>query len=78
MVPEMVIAHYTDAHEADEDFRLMQLSFESHPTALTAPNFQSFRPWIMSLPQQNTYEYLHLLLRYLQWQDEGGGVDPGS
>ena len=76
MLPEVVAAHYTDAHEADEEIRLMQLSFESHTNAIMAPNVDSYWSWVMNRSQSTTYEYLHLLLRYLQWQDEGGRGRP--
>jgi hypothetical protein len=67
--------HPMETREPDEEWWLMEMSFESSMSSIKthAPNH---RRWIEGRSQRATYRFLFSLLQYLQWQDGGARGRP--
>jgi NAD(P)-dependent dehydrogenase (short-subunit alcohol dehydrogenase family) len=73
--PDYMARHPTEAMEPDEELLMMEFSFECVVSSLRSRT-PSHRAFVESRDQHTTYEYMHSLLQYLQWQDGGGRGRP--
>jgi hypothetical protein len=70
--PELLAIHPMDAVGPDEEIMLLEQSFYStNPQAFA--NVPSYDAWLDRQDHRVGYEYLHLLLQFLQWQKKRGG-----
>lgn len=74
--PELLSVHPLDAMEPDEDIMLLEQSFYSFNIQALA-NVPTFDAWIEAQDHTVGYEYLKLLLQFLQWQKKRSG-QPGE
>ena len=70
-MPEMFARHPVEAREPDEEWYLLEMTFESSFSSIRT-NAPNHRAWIERRSARNSYIYLRKLLQYLQWQDGGG------
>ncbi|MEH6593349.1 MAG: sulfotransferase [Halioglobus sp.] len=70
--PELLAIHPMDAEGPDEDIMLLEQSFYSFMTQSSA-NVPSFDAWLEEQDHTPGYEYLRLLLQFLQWQKKRTG-----
>lgn len=70
--PELLASHPMDALGPDEEIMLLEQSFYSYNIQCYA-NLPSFDAWIEAQDHTPGYEYLHLLLQFLQWQKKRSG-----
>jgi Sulfotransferase family len=75
--PNVMAAHALEAHEPDEETLLLELTF----SATTRGQVQAYRTpsyvrWLAGRPKGKAYQYLRILLQYLQWQDGGARGRP--
>jgi len=70
--PDLLSVHPLDAMEPDEDIMLLEQSFYSFNIQALA-NVPSFDAWIEAQDHTIGYEYLKLLLQFLQWQKKRSG-----
>ena len=70
--PELLSVHPLDAMEPDEDIMLLEQSFYSFNIQALA-HVPSFDAWIEAQDHTIGYEYLKLLLQFLQWQKKRSG-----
>jgi hypothetical protein len=72
---DYMAAHPIEAREPDEEVMLMEMSFECLVSSLKnrAPKH---RAYVERRDPRPTYQYLHAMLQYLQWQDGGGRRRP--
>ena len=77
IAPEFMSAHPTMAEDADEDLLMMPMTFETLMLYMLNPS-QQYYEWLKHRPLHHTYRYLARLLKYLQWQDGGGGGERGN
>lgn len=70
--PELLAIHPMDAMGPDEDIMLLEQSFYSYNIQAFA-NVPSFDRWIQAQDHTPGYEYLRLLLQFLQWQKKRSG-----
>ena len=63
-------SHPMSAHEAEEEYFLLKLTFESMGNMWRA-QCPSFVRWWQAQPRQRPYDYLRRMVQYLQWQDGG-------
>ena len=69
-IPELFAGHPLEPEEADEEYHLLEMTFESLANMLIAP-CSAYAKWWPQQPRQEAYVYLHRLLQYRQWQDGG-------
>jgi hypothetical protein len=70
--PDLLAIHPMDALGPDEDIMLLEQSFYSfNPQAFV--NVPSYDAWIEAQDHTPGYEYLKLLLQFLQWQKKHSG-----
>lgn len=74
--PELLSVHPLDAMEPDEDIMLLEQSFYSFNIQALA-NVPTFDAWVEAQDHTVGYEYLKLLLQFLQWQKKRSG-QPGE
>jgi len=70
--PDLLSVHPMDAAGPDEDIMLLEQSFYSFNIQSFA-NLPGFDAWIEAQDHTVGYEYLKLLLRFLQWQKKRRG-----
>ena len=70
--PDFMAIHPMDARAADEEILLLDFSFIS-TTPEAAMHVPSYAKWLEGHDNTPAYEYLKLLLQYLQWQDKKAG-----
>ncbi len=70
--PDLLSVHPMDAMGPDEDIMLLEQSFYSFNIQSFA-NLPSFDAWIEAQDHTPGYEYLKLLLQFLQWQKKQTG-----
>jgi hypothetical protein len=70
--PALLSIHPMDAMGPDEDIMLLEQSFYSFNTQAYA-NIPSFDAWVEKQDHTPGYEYLKLLLQFLQWQKKKTG-----
>lgn len=70
--PELAAIHPMDAEGPDEDIMLLEHSFYS-TVPESAVNVPSYGRWLEQQDQTAAYEYLKLLLQFLQWQKKRVG-----
>ena len=70
--PDLLSVHPLDAMEPDEDIMLLEQSFYSFNIQALA-NVPSFDAWVEAQDHTIGYEYLKLLLQFLQWQKKRSG-----
>lgn len=70
--PDLLAIHPMDAMGPDEDIMLLEQSFFSFMTQSSA-NVPSFDRWLEKQDHTPGYEYLKLLLQFLQWQKKRSG-----
>ena len=70
--PDLLAVHPLDAMEPDEDIMLLEQSFYSFNIQALA-HVPSFDAWIEAQDHTIGYEYLKLLLQFLQWQKKRSG-----
>jgi hypothetical protein len=73
--PDVLAAHPMGANEADEEAFLLEMTFDAM-TNRERVRVPSFKAWNEQRPRRPSYEYLRLLLQYLQWQDGGSRDRP--
>lgn len=73
--PQVMAGHPMETREPDEEWFLLEMTFESSLTSMTtrAPRHRAFHE---ERPQANAYAYMKSLLQYLQWQDGGAAGRP--
>jgi len=74
--PDLLAIHPMDALGPDEDIMLLEQSFYSFNIQAFV-NIPSFDAWIEAQDHTPGYEYLRLLLQFLQWQKKRSG-QPGE
>ncbi|MCB1688981.1 MAG: sulfotransferase [Halioglobus sp.] len=74
--PDLLAIHPMDALGPDEDIMLLEQSFYSFNIQAFV-NIPSFDAWIEAQDHTPGYEYLKLLLQFLQWQKKRSG-QPGE
>ncbi len=70
--PELLSIHPMDALGPDEDIMLLEQSFYSFNTQAFA-HIPAFDAWVEAQDHTPGYEYLKLLLQFLQWQKKKTG-----
>jgi hypothetical protein len=70
--PELLSVHPMDAMGPDEDIMLLEQSFYSYNIQAFA-NVPSFDAWLEAQDHTVGYQYLKLLLQFLQWQKKRSG-----
>jgi hypothetical protein len=70
--PDLLSVHPMDAMGPDEDIMLLEQSFYSYNLQAFA-NLPSFDAWLEAQDHTPGYEYLKLLLQFLQWQKKLSG-----
>jgi len=70
--PDLLAIHPMDALGPDEDIMLLEQSFYSF-MAQSSANVPSFDRWLEQQDHTPGYEYLKLLLQFLQWQKKRAG-----
>ncbi len=70
--PDLLAVHPMDALGPDEDIMLLEQSFYSFNIQAYA-NLPTFDAWIEAQDHTIGYEYLHLLIQFLQWQKKQTG-----
>jgi hypothetical protein len=70
--PDLLASHPMDARGADEEIMLLEQSFYSYNIQCYA-NLPSFDAWIEAQDHTPGYQYLRLLLQFLQWQKKRSG-----
>jgi hypothetical protein len=70
--PDLLSVHPMDAMGPDEDIMLLEQSFYSF-TIQSFARLPSFDAWIEAQDHTPGYEYLKLLLKFLQWQKKRTG-----
>jgi len=70
--PDLLAIHPMDATGPDEDIMLLEQSFYSFMTQSSA-NVPTFDAWLEQQDHTPGYEYLKLLLQFLQWQKKRSG-----
>jgi hypothetical protein len=70
--PDLLAVHPMDAMGPDEDIMLLEQSFYSF-TMQSFAYLPSFDAWLESRDHTPGYEYLKLLLQFLQWQKKQSG-----
>ncbi|MEM1112337.1 MAG: sulfotransferase [Pseudomonadota bacterium] len=70
--PDLLAIHPMDALGPDEDIMLLEQSFYSFMPQSQA-NLPSFDSWLEAQDHTPGYEYLKLLLQFLQWQKKRAG-----
>lgn len=70
--PELAAIHPMDAEGPDEDIMLLEHSFYS-TVPESAVNVPSYGRWLEEQDQTVAYEYLKVLLQFLQWQKKRAG-----
>lgn len=70
--PGLLAIHPMDAMGPDEDIMLLEQSFYSFMPQSSA-NLPSFDSWLLKQDHTPGYEYLKLLLQFLQWQKKRSG-----
>jgi hypothetical protein len=70
--PDLLSVHPMDAMGPDEDIMLLEQSFYSF-TMQSFANLPTFDRWIEAQDHRPGYEYLKLLLQFLQWQKKRSG-----
>ena len=73
--PDLMKVHPMDAMGPDEDIMLLEQSFYSF-TIQSFANVPSFDSWLEAQDHTVGYEYLYLLLQFLQWQHKRRGEQP--
>jgi Sulfotransferase family len=68
--PDLLVGHPFGAESPEEDSFLLELTFQSFVNRFRA-RVPGYASWWLAQPRRDPYEYLHTLLQYLQWQDEG-------
>ena len=71
-IPELASIHPMSATEADEEISLLEQSFFS-TSPESAANLGEFGKWLAQQDQTEGYEYLKVLLQFLQWQKKQRG-----
>ena len=73
--PDLMARHSMDTREPDEDWLLMELTFESSMPSLGlyAPGH---RAWLERRSLSAGFQHLYKVLQYLQWQDGGARGRP--
>ena len=71
--PDLLAIHPMDAMGPDEDIMLLEQSFFSFMPQSSA-DVPSFDAWLENQDHTPGYEYLKLLLQFLQWQKKRTGV----
>lgn len=72
--PELLSVHPMDAMGPDEDIMLLEQSFYSYNLQAYA-DLPSYDSWVEAQDHTPGYEYLKLLLQFLQWQKRQIGVE---
>ena len=72
--PEVLKVHAAYYDQADEDSYLVGASYEHFVNTVTLSE-QDYCSYIQTRPRENSYQFLHTVLKYLQWQ-EGGKRGP--
>lgn len=75
--PDLAAIHPMDAEGPDEEIMLLEHSFFSTVPESYA-NIPSYTRWQEQQDQTCAYEYLKLLLQFLQWQKKRSGQKQGS
>ncbi|MCK9284199.1 MAG: sulfotransferase [Rhodocyclaceae bacterium] len=75
MFPGWMARHPMEALEPDEELHIMDMSFECVISWLFS-RVPSFYTYINQCDPHPTYNILHAMLQYLQWQDGGGRGRP--
>jgi hypothetical protein len=70
--PDLIASHPMDPVGPDEEIMLLEQSFYSYNIQCYA-NLPSFDAWIEAQDHSPGYEYLRLLLQFLQWQKRRSG-----
>ncbi|MBA6412919.1 sulfotransferase [Parahaliea sp. F7430] len=70
--PDLLAIHPMDAMGPDEDIMLLEQSFYSF-NCQALVNIPSFDAWIEAQDHTPGYEYLKLMLQFLQWQKKRSG-----
>jgi hypothetical protein len=70
--PDLLAIHPMDAMGPDEEIMLLEQSFYSFNTQAYA-NIPTFDTWIEAQDHTPGYQYLKLLLKFLQWQKKKSG-----
>ena len=70
--PDLLAVHPMDAMGPDEDIMLLEQSFYSFNIQSFA-HLPSFDAWVEAQDHRPGYEYLKLLLQFLQWQKKQNG-----
>jgi len=74
--PDLLASHPMDAMGPDEEIMLLEQSFYSFNIQCYA-NLPGFDAWIEARDHTSGYEYLKLLIQFLQWQKRRSG-QPGK
>ena len=70
LMPDWKASHPTEADDVDEEVYLQVFSFKSIITC-TGRQVPSYQEWLSTQSMRYTYDYMRMLLQYLQWQDGG-------
>ena len=73
--PGWMAMHPMEAEEPDEELFIMEMSFECAVSSMVARS-PSFREYATHCDPTPTYDILHKMLQYLQWQDGGARGRP--
>jgi Sulfotransferase family len=76
LAPELFAIHPMYAREAEEEIVFLADAFLSHVPESGA-NLPSYRSWLNTQDFTPAYDYLHRMLRFLQWQKRRRGVTAG-
>jgi hypothetical protein len=76
LAPELFAIHPMYAREAEEEIVFLADAFLSHVPESGA-NLPNYRTWLNTQDFGPAYDYLHRMLRFLQWQKRQRGVTAG-
>jgi hypothetical protein len=76
LAPELFAIHPMYAREAEEEIVFLADAFLSHVPESGA-NLPNYRSWLNTQDFGPAYDYLHRMLRFLQWQQRRRGVTAG-
>jgi hypothetical protein len=72
MFPDFLTAHPTSVDEPEEESFIIETTFQSQ-TNCTRVRVPSYWAVLRTSPNRERHDYLHRVLRYLQWQRGGAG-----
>lgn len=76
LAPELFAIHPMYAREAEEEIVFLADAFLSHVPESGA-NLPHYRSWLNTQDFTPAYDYLHRMLRFLQWQKRQRGITAG-